>query len=178
MEMTITKIARGYIGETEKPKNSGFSNEALESKMKGVGWSPGEPWCSYLAELIFKEALPKKANLLDALFSSNSYRTFENFIKAGYIVYHLPMEGTLVLWAKYKGGEPVKSGNWTLGHTGICVEAHRDRNLFQSVEGNTNDGGGREGYIVHEHTRRLSYCAEDGLRLLGFVELRDLNVTI
>lgn len=53
MEMTITKIARGYIGETEKPKNSGFSNEALESKMKGVGWSPGEPWCSYLAELIF-----------------------------------------------------------------------------------------------------------------------------
>ena len=42
--------------------------------------------------------------------------------------------------------------DWT--HTGIVVEA--DRNVFSTIEGNTNDDGHREGYEVCARTRNYS----------------------
>jgi hypothetical protein len=60
-----------------------------------------------------------------------------------------------------------------MGHAGVVVEAHD--NYFKSVEGNTNDAGGREGYIVAEKRRYYTFDVDNGLRLLGFVhpEMKD-----
>jgi hypothetical protein len=51
------------------------------------------------------------------------------------------------------------SQDWT--HTGIVVNAQRD--TFETIEGNTNDAGDREGYEVCRRIR--SYASKDFIRV-------------
>lgn len=162
--MTPVEIATKYIGKTEKPGNAGFNDADFEKKMKDVGFQPGHAWCSYFAELVFKEAYPLKKKEFDKLFSASAVKTFENFKKAGYAIHDTPQLGALVIWQKQVGGKP----SWQ-GHAGIVVEVTTNQ-TFKSVEGNTNDSGGREGYIVAKKFRRVQ-SVTNGLQVLGFINL-------
>lgn len=162
--MTPSEVALKYIGQTEKPGNMGFTQREFEIKMEKVGFQKKHAWCSYFAELVFKEASPHKAAELDKLFSASAVQTFHNFKAAGYAVFDKPFVDALVIWQTQKNGQP----QWT-GHAGICVDVIDDT-LFRSVEGNTNDKGGREGYIVALKKRQVKKVT-NGLQILGFIKI-------
>lgn len=162
----VVEIARKYIGQTEKPGNMGFNNADFEHKMKAVGFQPSQAWCVYFTELVFKEAYPEKFAELDKLFSASAVKTFKNFSNAAYPINELPHTGNLVIWQMQKHGKP----QWQ-GHAGIVVDVDLNKWVFTSVEGNTNDGGGREGYIVAERKRRTLAEVKNGLKVIGFVEI-------
>lgn len=163
--MNAFEVATKYIGQTEKPGNMGFNDSEFESKMKAVGFQPTHAWCAYFTELVFKEAYPEKAKELDKLFSASAVQTFRNFKNALYPVSNVPKKGNLVIWQTQKNGVPQATG-----HAGI-VGPVKDNWIFESIEGNTNDGGGREGYIVARRTRKHIADVKDGLKVLGFVQI-------
>jgi hypothetical protein len=162
--MGVVETAKKYLGQTEKPNNQGFNDLEYETKMIAVGFQKGQAWCSYFAELVFKEAYPDKFEELDKLFSASAVQTFKNFTDAKYKVSTTPVVGALVIWQYYENGKP----GWT-GHAGIVSKRLSDSS-FQSIEGNTNDNGGREGYIVAEKTRSTGK-KKNGLNVLGFITI-------
>lgn len=163
--MTPSEIARTYLGETEKPGNAGFNDSAFEKKMRLVGFQTGHAWCSYFAELVFKEAYPERAAEYDILFSGSTIQTFRNFQNAAYPIGYVPLVNSLVIWQMMKDGK----GGIT-GHAGIVSEV-KDTWQFKSIEGNTSQGKSREGFIVAEHERKVLANVENGLKVLGFVQL-------
>ena len=174
IQREVVKYALSLIGQQEKPNNSGFLNAWFEKLMLKVGWRKYDPWCAYFAELVWKypyEKIGAKNVLkkLDRLFSPSAVQTYKNFKKAGYKTGMKPIEGALAVWQTYKNGKH----HWS-GHIGVVVRA-MNHYEFYSVEGNTNDKGGREGYIVakREHSVLMEQTKKDGLRFIGFVYLKD-----
>jgi hypothetical protein len=163
--MTPSEIALTYLGETEKPKNSGFNDATFEAKMVSVGFVKGHAWCSYFAELVFKEAFPEKLAELTERFSGSTVLTFNNFKDAGYLIGNVPRVNDLVIWRSYKNGKAMDTG-----HAGVVVSV-QDAWQFESVEGNTSDGKSREGYIVARHKRKVLADVQTGLKILGFIQI-------
>lgn len=162
--MSVVEIAKSYIGKTEKPNNAGFNDRIFEQKMEDVGFQKGHAWCCYFAELCFKEANQGRWFGLEGLFSASTVQTFKNFKDAGYDISDKPLKGALVIWQNQKNGKP----QWS-GHAGIVVEVIDDT-TFKSVEGNTDNGGGREGFIVALKTRKVKKV-KNGLQVLGFIKI-------
>lgn len=162
--MKPSEIAIKYIGQTEKPGNMGFNDAEFEKKMLSVGFQATHSWCAYFCELCFKEAYPEKFVELDKLFSASAVKTFENFRAAGYPFSQIPTVDALVVWQTQKDGKP----EWT-GHVGIVVSVDGDK--FESVEGNTNNSGGRNGFIVARRTRKVIHNISNGLEILGFIKI-------
>lgn len=163
--MTASEVARKYLGQTEKPGNLGFNDSDFEMKMKTVGFVKTHAWCAYFAELVFKETFPDNFKELDKLFSGSTIQTFRNFRDAAYIIGHVPTVNHLVIWQRYVHGKPTPTG-----HAGIVSEVMSTWE-FKSIEGNTNDAKGREGYIVAEHSRKILKEVTDGLKVLGFIQI-------
>ena len=156
----INIIARKYIGKTEKPGNSGFNDADFQKKMEAVGWSRAMAWCAFFVELVCCEAQPYSTKLKE-LFSGSAIKTFENFKKEGKTV-EKPAVGNLIVW---------RHGNTWQGHIGIIDEII-DEDTVIAIEGNTNDLGGREGYIVAKRTRKLNQKYNPrGLNVEGFIAI-------
>lgn len=170
--MTVIDIARKYLGTKEQFGNKfredlDKTNDSTEfaALIHKAGQKDGESWCCYTAEVFFCLAFPQKEKELIKLFSANCFQTYINFLQAGYQVVDYPVEGALVLYMNVKDG--VQS---TKGHAGVCTKAV-SRTAFWAVEGNTNDGGGREGEVIAEKTGRSTLRKETGLNVLGFVKI-------
>jgi len=164
----IADIALKYVGETEKPNNSGFNDADFEKRMKETGWVKGASWCAYFCELVWKEAYKSSPETvaLDKLFSGSATANYKNFDLAhGWEVGQTPKIGALSVW---------RHGNGWQGHIGI-VTGIGQNGAYNTIEGNTNDVGGREGYIVAKKTRHLNqpYSAT-GLNLIGFVYPKEI----
>ena len=163
----IVDIAKSYIGFTEKPNNSGFTNASFEKRMKEVGWSKSLSWCCFFCELVWTEAYENKdiVSQLDKLFSGSATTTFKNFdLSKDWKVSDLPKPGALVVW---------RHGNGWQGHIGIVESVEGE--VFMTIEGNTNDKGGREGYIVARKRRLRRFTFQpDGLNLIGFIYPKEL----
>ncbi len=163
LQTEIVRIAKSYLGKTEKPGNSGFNDPEFEKKMKGIGWVKGDPWCADEAKLIWMEANSgdvETQKLIAKYCSGSSIQTYKNF-KASkeFHVSSIPVIGAIVVW---------QEGNGATGHEGVVISL--DGNSFNSVEGNTNDKGGSEGYICAEKTRMLNKPFNpNGLNVLGFI---------
>lgn len=162
--MKPSENAITYIGQMEKKGNSGFMDQSFEKEMKEEGWENGWAWCSIFCKVVFKNCFPAKSDELNKLFSASAVKTFENFRAAGYPFSQIPTVDALVIWQNQKDGKP----QWT-GHAGIVVSVNGD--TFESVEGNTNDVGGREGYIVARRTRKVIHNIANGLEILGFIKI-------
>ena len=155
--MSIVEVAKSYLGQEEISGNKGFKNKDFEKKMKEVGFSAGQAWCAYFSELVWKEAGEDVKP-----FSASAFKTYQNYEKAGRKGVTKPEPGALVVWRSVVNGQL----QWT-GHIGIVIEAHDDH--FVTIEGNTNDKGGREGIKVALKKRSYNWKADKGLRLIGFI---------
>lgn len=175
--MRAHEIARTYIGETELPKNSGFTHAAFAAKMIDVGFQKGQAWCSYFGELCCIEAAPTKAAMLSALFDASAVKTLRNFEKAGYTKYTTSAPGFIAIFQTYINGV----ADWT-GHLCIVSEYLPSSTpgvapMMRTIDGNTNDVGGREGYIVAEKTRKVTFEIPPTGRhlvLIGFINPEEL----
>lgn len=167
--MTPSEVARKYLGQTEKPGNAGFTDVYFEKKMQEVGFVMGHAWCAYFAELVFIEAFPDRDVELSKLFSGSTIQTFKNFRDAAYPIGNAPAINHLVIWQRYVNGAPTPTG-----HAGIVSEVKSSWE-FKSIEGNTNDAKGREGYIVAEHDRKVLAKVENGLKVMGFIQINGLQ---
>jgi len=172
----IVETAYLYEGKEELKGNSGFEEDIFQKKMEAVGWSMGQAWCSYFAELVWKEGYGKCDSsfieVLDKLFSANAVKAYTNFKKTGWEISTTPEPGDLVVWMSYKDGKPKKINEWYLGHIGVVTKPAEL--FFLSMEGNTNSYGGREGIEVAEMKRKYDFNANKGLRLLGFVKPKEV----
>ena len=161
----IKAKANHYIGEHEKPANSGFIDSVFEERMKQVGWLKGQAWCAYFAELVWTEAYteykPELLPRLKQLFAASATAMYKNFSLSGdFKVSKTPEEGAMVMWREGIGWQ---------GHTGI-VTAFSGGTVFNTVEGNTNTNGSREGVEVAAKIRPLDWIVkQNGLNLIGFV---------
>jgi hypothetical protein len=144
MTKSISEVAMSYLGQTEKPNNSGFTMASFQDKMEQVGWSAGMPWCSFFCELVTLEAKPDQKEELTKLFSGMAIVTFINFKVAGK-TFHTPQANDLIVW---------QHGKTSQGHIGVVTSV--DKISVRTVEGNTNDIGGREGYIVAQKNRKIN----------------------
>lgn len=160
----IKTVASSYVGQQEISGNKGFKNPSFQKKMQDCGWQIGQSWCAYFSELVWKEAFGKSHpsySTLDRLFSPSAVSTYSNF--KGNVIFkcgNVPKVGALVVW---------RQGNGWQGHIGI-VESVIDKDTFQTIEGNTNSAGGREGIEVARKTRKLGLPFKSkGLNIIGFV---------
>lgn len=163
----IALTANSLVGQTEVKGNLGFHDEQFQKMMESVGWKRGEAWCAYFAELVWKLVNvhdPKINQELGELFSGSTVQTWKNFGRSPWwkTTAKKASIGSVVIWQKYKDGEP----QWS-GHAGIVTEVGEHK--FTSIEGNTNDKGGREGYIVAKKSRIYNVLTNNGLRVLGFI---------
>lgn len=160
MKDQIIPTAKKYLGFTEKPANSGFTDADFEKRMKDVGFQKGHAWCSYFAELVWKEAMPEHFAILDKLFSGSATATFKNFdLDKTFPTSQKPVPGALAIY---------RFGSGWQGHVGIVIEVNGDR--ITNIEGNSNDQGGREGVAVVRKSRPVKTIpSAKGLNLVGYV---------
>ncbi len=164
----VITIAKGYIGQHEKPGNSGFVDPEFEKKMIAEGWVKGNPWCASFGRLVWKEAFTPDHPLyplLEKYLSVGATKTFANFKNSKeFKVGQVPKPGALVIWQHGTGWQ---------GHEGI-VDYDKDPSdkKFPTIEGNTNEAGSREGVAVLDKIRTLGLPFQPkGLNILGFVYL-------
>jgi hypothetical protein len=157
------EVAKSFIGMKEIPGNMGFEDERFEELMEEVGWQKGQAWCSYWVELVWKLAFPDQKERLDKLFAAGAVKTYNNFKGSEYKVDHHPEPGCVAIWQTWKDNLP----HWT-GHAGIVVRVIND-NQFESIEGNTNSSGGRDGIEVAKKIRKINLDTRNGLVLKGFI---------
>jgi len=165
----IAGIAEKYLGIGEIGTNDGFNNKEFEQNMISVGWKREQAWCTYFAELVWKEAYRNYKqqsilNELDMLFSGSATATYNSFSKSNWEVGPIPMLGSIVIFQKYKLGKPT----W-MGHAGIVIG--NDDKIFFSIEGNTGNGANnRDGDGIYDKKRPLDFSKkENGLVLINFI---------
>lgn len=139
----ILEEARSQIGQKENPLGSNWGHP-VKDYLASVGINFPASWCMAFVYWCFNEAL-KKSGVNNPL------------VKTG---------GVLNQWfhisGKYKSTKPVPGSIFImdfgggLGHTGI-VESVVGNDLH-TIDGNTNDTGGREGIEVCRRVRPISKC--------------------
>lgn len=162
----VAKIASSLIGQKEISGNAGFKDPGFQKRMVEVGWKKKEAWCAYAGELIWKEAFTIQHPLyaeLDKLFSASAVTTWNNFKKSKYFkTGQQPKKGALAIW---------QLGKTASGHLGVVI-VELPVPGFETVEGNTNAAGGREGIEMADKIRKTGEPFKaKGLNLLGFVYL-------
>ena len=160
--MSLSEIARKYIGQKEKPGNSGFVDASFEQAMKEIGWRASWPWCAAFVRLCVREAI-KGGEQLEDCTTMGAVRTFHAYGEKMRIG-KTPLVDSIAVWRHWKSGKPSQDGS---GHIAIVASVGVDS--FGTIEGNTNGAGSREGDRVAEKTRPLNFePVKDGLTLIGF----------
>lgn len=132
LSLRALEIAKTQLGVQEIPRGSN-AGPAVEKYLKSVGLGKGYAWCEAFVYWCYSQAskelgvvnpLKKTAGVLDQLNSSKKY------------VVKNPQKGDLFIM-DFGGGQ---------GHIGFVDESQL--NIIQTVEGNSNSDGSREGYEV------------------------------
>lgn len=162
MSQQVLKVAIHYLGEKEITGNMGFVDKDFEKRMIDVGFQKTYAWCSLFMELCVKEGNPEFYAAHEKLFSASATTTYKNFDIAKLTVKE-PQIGCGVIW---------RFGNGWEGHAGIVIGINPAAHTIDTIEGNGNPAGGREGIEVVKKigVRRLNapYTAT-GLNLVGFL---------
>jgi hypothetical protein len=165
----IVRYAKKFIGEEEISGNMGFVNDDFQSMMEKYGdFREGNQWCMSFAKMIWMQKFGKKyKDDLDNLMTPSTQTTWQNFANdtsGKFKESDKPSKGAIVIWQYYNNGV----AEWK-GHAGI-VQNFTDKD-FDTIEGNTNAEGGREGIEVAQKTRPYNWDVTQGLRLKGFISI-------
>lgn len=155
-----------FVGQEEIKGNQGFKDKSFDALIREkTTFKNGHAWCVYLCWLCWDLAYADfNIDFQDqrAEFSGGAVRTYRHFKGIGQVSRE-PVVGSIAIWQKYKDGKATSSG-----HAAI-VERWNTTHIW-TIDGNTNDKGGREGYIVANDKKRLiNFSSKSGLVLLGFI---------
>lgn len=151
-------IAKAQIGVEEI--GSSNTGPAVDQYLKAVGLEPGQPWCAaFWCWSIRKAAADLKVE--NPVKMSGSCRTLANWAAESGILRQVPIAGGAFLRWSTVGGE------YRAAHIGHVTEV-RGAN-FWTIEGNSNNTGGREGRAVVTLRREATaqYRFIDWAELLG-----------
>lgn len=142
------EIALSYNGQEEVPRGSNWGT-FVEACLHLVGITYAASWCQAFAFRCYYEAakgsgalnpMPCTAGVLSCWAKTDP----KNHIPVAEATIANILPGYQFIYNHGKG----------LGHTGIVVAMHPDGN-FETIEGNTDPGGSRNGYGVFKRTRNL-----------------------
>lgn len=140
---TALKIATSQLGVEESPRSSN-AGEAVEKYLKSVGLGKGYAWCMAFAYYCYKEA-SAQLSVTNPLYKTGG--VMKQWNESVEERSSTPEPGCLFIQDHGKG----------TGHTGF-VEKVLPGGKIQTIEGNTNDDGSREGYEVCRRVRSISSC--------------------
>lgn len=162
--LAVSVLAKRYIGQREKPNNSGFLDTTFEKFMRVFGWFTGAAWCAFFARAVWLTVYEECPRTLVAIKKTLGGGCIESWRKA-----NLPGSG-------FKTGALPKVGaigyykhSPTTGHAVVVTDV-LDSGMFRTAEGNSNKGKSREGVEVATHDR-----SRFDSKLLGFVYAPDPN---
>lgn len=135
------KIAQGQIGVRENPIGSN-SGKQVEAYLNSVGLGKGYAWCMAFVYWCVLQACIR-AGVKTQLKRTGGVR--DQYIYCKKIVVKEPKAGDIFIIV-YPNGT---------GHAGF-VEKVLPNGQIQTIEGNTNDDGSREGYEVCRRVRKIS----------------------
>ncbi len=166
----IVKEALKWDSIQEIPGNQGWENQEFEKIMKEVGWEEGQAWCAFFVKMVYYKIYIGTSYGPQILsdFTGSATQTFRNCQNDPRwdTATKNPVPGSVVIWRKWHNGRP----DWR-GHAGIIIEAGAGQigSHFKSLEGNTNEEGGRIGKEVAIKTRMNNHGQTDGLVVEGFI---------
>ena len=161
----IITVAKSYVGIKEKTGNKGFWNAAFEKLMIVVGWYVGAAWCAFFTKNAYLQAYSDNKAFVAVIkncFTGGAVDTF-NRVKANgtFATGTIPKNGAIVVF---------RMGDTSRGHHGIIVNSAYATNTMQTVEGNTNSAGSREGDTVAIKLRTITRDFKaDGLNVVGYI---------
>lgn len=140
MKDQVIAIAQTQIGNSETPKGSNWGI-AVSQYLKSVGILRPAPWCMafvyWCVDKAYREA--KKINPL-----KKTAGVMDQKINSKLPIVSVPMPGDIFIMSFGSGK----------GHAGL-VEKIIDQDTIQTIEGNSNDEGSREGYEVIRRIRKI-----------------------
>ena len=74
----LVEYARSFVGQKERPGNTGFQKVDFDNMMREQGFKPGFSWCAIFCKLVFAKFLDKS---FMPIFSPSAVKTYNNFIK-------------------------------------------------------------------------------------------------
>lgn len=149
-------IAISQLGQQEQPKGSN-TGPMVNKYLASVGLKPGYAWCQAFVHWCYGEAanLLKIANPI--VKTAGVAACWNQSDKAKkYVAKALLADSSNLV----PGTQFILMYGTVTGHTGIIERM--EGNLMHTIEGNSNTGGGREGYEVVRHTRKLTDAALKG----------------
>lgn len=166
LQESIIFHAKSFVGQEEISGNMGFEDPDFDEKMREVGFQDTWAWCVLFCELCWKLAYKdhrkKTIVIIDKTFTAGAVRTFKHFKEKGWTS-KKPEIGSIAIWKKFKDGKGTSQG-----HAAI-VEAFDD-DTITTIDGNSNEGGSREGVkVVDGKVRPLNFNSTKGLVLIGFI---------
>lgn len=142
-------IAITQLGIREK--GSSNSGKEVDQYLKSVGLNPGNPWCMAFVYWCYNQAA--------AVTGTPNF-----LIRTGGVLHQWNEQQAkrkIVLDKVLKNPDIIKPGAVFImdygkgtGHTGLVARIHGG--CIETIEGNTNDEGSREGYEVCRRTRKLA----------------------
>lgn len=138
------KIAKTQIGQQEKPKGSNWGHP-VKDYLAVVNINFPASWCMAFVQWCLWQAA-KQLNITSInLFNSAGVLNVLNHTSKEFI-FHTPQPGDIFIQDHGEG----------LGHTGLVESISGDH--INTIEGNTNDTGSREGFAVCKKSRLISSC--------------------
>lgn len=190
----MVKVAESYITVRENRDAKGRANNRgveVDQFLTNVGVEVGNPWCAAFvyscalgaARLLSNDSerrtarttCPRTSAARDLWYKSKSLNT--RFTKAQVLQEQIfPRAGDIFVNETVKDGKIGRhlendKGESFPSHTGIVKSYEHDRKRLVTIEGNTNEGGSREGVGVFERTDRMQ-----SVNLYGFVRPKILFV--
>ncbi|KAA0214777.1 MAG: hypothetical protein DYG94_10545 [Leptolyngbya sp. PLA3] len=173
----VRQVAEQYLNVRETGGDN--RGEEVEAMLEGAGGAAGMSWCAAFVSHCHVEAAnflcadttcPRTLSAVMMVFLG---RTAGNltFSKASVLSGAItPFAGdvfSMVHQGPVSSLDPGKPAQFRRGHTGIVVSYNATTQTLVTIEGNTNEGGGREGNGVYLRTDRMRSA-----RLWGFMRPR------
>ena len=137
--------------------------------MRAVGWSTSQAWCAYYMKLVMMQMFSFDRDFLAKNFTGSAQGNFNT-------IRELNRLGDKRYLAITSGSPQVGDifvlqnlSNKALGHTGLVLKNLGD-NKVQTIEGNTNFQGSRDGDKIESLTRDLNIGQNSfGQKVIGFI---------
>lgn len=145
----VIEIAALQIGVMEEPPGSNRGPK-VEQYLDSVNCKPGDPWCASFVYWCFNEAA-KSLGVNNPLVKTGSCLNHWNNTKGKKILHRSAMNNSSLVHPGFIFIMDHGSGK---GHTGIVRSVANG--YIQTIEGNTNIAGSREGLGVAELKRKIN----------------------
>lgn len=150
-------IAHAELGVHEEGVNSGARVQEYQRAVDGI--ARGESWCMAFVQWCIAGAEKATGMKLKNFLRTEHCLSLGNYAKRIGRMCSTPTTGSVMI---------MRHGTSTNGHTGIVTATYTDK--VDTIEGNTNAAGSREGDCVAAKVRRYD-APISGLHIVGFVDL-------